>query len=185
LAVSSENVTRLKAEGDSQHINLLLHMPEDFLDHTEDFALDNNDRLRLLAEGEMTTSEQLQLIATITPEMIDASAPLATRIGEVLVSTDKLNLDEEKLKALVMTGTGQRAKLLLFDRNLPGLDHGMIRELLAGIGGEYERLNRGKRPTVPLNNLSESIAVQLEDSKFISSKHIDREKGTVKMVGRP
>jgi energy-coupling factor transporter ATP-binding protein EcfA2 len=184
IAVNAGNFTRLKAKGDQLHIYLLLDDPGAFLDNTEDFTLDNADRLLLLTKGEMTGAEQLQLIGTITPEMITASAPLATRISEILVEAGKLTVDEERLTALIATGSRQREKLLLFERNLSGLDTGAIRELLTGIGGDYERLNRGKRPVFPRTPLNESIARQLKAKDYITSHPVDDEKGTIKMVAR-
>lgn len=184
LAVNPANFNRLKAKGYQLHVYLLLDSPDSFLDTTDDFALDNHDLLLLLGTGNMTAAEQLQLIGTITAEMITADEPLATRISEILVETDKLNVDEEKLKALVATASRQQDKLRLFERNLPSLDNATIRELLNGIGGDYERLNRGKRPVFPKTPLNISIARELLSKEYITSHPIDEEKGTIKMVAR-
>lgn len=184
LDLSTVNYNRVKANNSPLHVDFLIENLDAYLDDLEEYDVDNNDRLLILKDGNLTRENQLKLIATFTPEIIRSSAGLATRIIEILLASGKLGLDEEKLKALVATATGEYGKVVLLEHHIRGLDTSVIRELLNGIGGEYKRLNAGKRPQFPANDLHKSLAPILQDKGIISSfKPIDDEHA-IKMVGR-
>jgi len=186
IGLTTVNYDRIKTNHSPLHIVLLLEHFDDYLEDLDEFEVDNADRLLMLKAGQLIKDNQLRLIAVITPEMIRGSRQLATRIIEILLASDNYNLDEEKLKALIATASGEYGKVILFDRHLPTLDEPTIRELLDGIGGEYERLNAGrKRPVFPLDDLHKRIAFHLENKKVIYKPKELPDKGMIKMVGRP
>jgi energy-coupling factor transporter ATP-binding protein EcfA2 len=184
LDLTKINYDRTRSNHSPLHVDLLLEHLDEFLNDLEEFEIDNADRLLMLKVGQLNLDDQLRVIDIITSEIIRSSRPLATRIIEILLVSGKYDLDEAKLKALIATATGEHGKVVLFDHHLPGLNESTIRELLNGIGGEYKRINSGKRPVFPLDDLHKHIAIHLEDKKVISSSRELPDKSEIKMVGR-
>jgi hypothetical protein len=184
LDLTKVNYERTKTNHPPLHTDLILEHLDKFLEALSEFEVDNADRLIMLKEGHLASDEQLRLINVITPEMIRSSRPLATRIIEILIASGKYSLEIEKLKALIETTSVEHGKVILFAHHLPVLDESATRELLNGIGGEYKRINAGKRPLFALDHLHKHIAYYLESKKVISSSTELPEIGMIKMVGR-
>jgi len=184
IFITPENFTELKNNHPPLHISLLLDDVEELFEQLNELDIDNDDRLALLANDKLEPARQLQLIDTITPEMISASTALATRITELLVSHNKLDIGEATLLALTAYSRHPNDKLVLFDYHLPSLNTATIRQILYDIGGDYATLNSGRRPKMDLTPINESIAAKLLDKKYITSAPIKRDKGTIRFISR-
>lgn len=179
--ISISNISRLKKQHNSLHINLLMKYPKKLLSDFADFELDDSDLTEILEAGSLTLKQTSEILSHITPANVTGNSDLANAILKTWVKFKALKIDEKMLKAVFMYGTLENEKVILFSRFVANIIFALITELLDSIGGPYALINQKRQVTLPSNPTNLYIADILDDRDFVSSIKKDSDKGIVKL----
>jgi len=182
LAISKENIDKLKQDYSPLHIDLYLTDVSQLLADYDTFAPDNEDLTELLELTDLSKKEHNALISHISAATMGADKGLANAVIRILASAKDIETDEDLLKALFKYSSLENEKVVLFSRYVSSLDFETIKEILNDIGGEYAKITTTKQAKLPINPLNVHITSVLDSRRFISSIKPNREKGILKVI---
>lgn len=170
LALSPDNVNLLK-EKSSLHIPLIIRNIDIFLKEQENYQLDLDDIQKILNSNLVNFEKKVSLINHLQEDFIKESKELVDLIYKILLEDEMdLEIRINILDQLIECHKIKEEKIKLFVRQIHYLDKENITNILTKLEKPYSKLKeKGKRPTIPNNEVNKELAKALMDVNYISS----------------
>ena len=180
LAMSVADFEGLKKRP-SMKIFLIKHNIATFIQHISEYALEPSDLVEILGDEEIAISNRLDIISKIPEEIITGQQKLANLIC-VIIANNPVEISLQKIKKILAYSTDAKHKVVLLINKLADRTFGEIDELLTQMGEPYDQIpERGKRPTIFLNQENVELVRKLVEVNYISSFKIDNEDERIRV----
>jgi len=168
LSLSVKRFNYIK-EHFSMHIDLLKKYSKEFIENQTNYSLDKDDVLALLSSSEFNLQQKISIIQNTDKELIVDNKELSYAICYILSGYQYIELDFNVLKSLIQYGQLEN-KIKLLNIQFHSLSHDQITELLNRFDEPYSGIaTKGKRPSIPKNQISLELVHKLHENDYISS----------------
>lgn len=181
LSMSENNYDTLRKSFPNKHIILVESYFDSFLENIDNFELDEEDVLLILNSEEISIEQKLIYIPKIEGEFILRDDTISKKIAELIISkSHKFDFSYDIIESLCKN-TAKEDKIKLIILYNKDIDNEEMKELVGGIGQEYEKLFLPKkRPCFQDTEDNEVLLKFLYDRKLI--KKYKKEKNKIRVV---
>ena len=182
LSMSENNYDTLRKSFPNKHIILVESYFDSFLENIDNFELDEEDVLLILNSEEISIEQKLIYIPKIEGEFILRDDTISKKIAELIISkSHKFDFSYDIIESLCKNTAKEEDKIKLIILYNKDIDNEEMKELVGGIGQEYEKLFLPKkRPCFQDTEDNEVLLKFLYDRKLI--KKYKKEKNKIRVV---
>lgn len=183
FSMSKNNYDTLRKSFPNKHIVLVENYFDSFLEDIDNFELDEEDVLLILNSEGISIEQKLIYIPTIEEEFILRDDTISKKIAELIISkSHKFDFSYDVIESLCKNTAKEEDKIKLIILYNKDIDNEEMKELVGGIGQEYEKLFLPKkRPCFQDTEDNEALLKFLYDRKLI--RKYKKEKNKIK-IGR-
>ena len=182
FSMSKNNYDTLRKSFPNKHIVLVENYFDSFLEDIDNFELDEEDVLLILNSEGISIEQKLIYIPTIEEEFILRNDTISKKIAELIISkSHKFDFSYDVIESLCKNTAKEEDKIKLIILYNKDIDNEEMKELVGGIGQEYEKLFLPKkRPCFQDTEDNEALLKFLYDRKLI--KEYKKEKNKIRVV---
>lgn len=182
FSMSENNYDTLRKSFPNKHIVLVENYFDSFLEDIENFELDEEDVLLILNSEGISIEQKLIYIPTIEEEFILRDDTISKKIAELIISkSHKFDFSYDVIESLCKNTAKEEDKIKLIILYNKDIDNEEMKELVGGIGQEYEKLFLPKkRPCFQDTEDNEALLKFLYDRKLI--KKYKKEKNKIRVL---
>ncbi len=182
FSMSKNNYDTLRKSFPNKHIVLVENYFDSFLEDIDNFELDEEDVLLILNSEGISIEQKLIYIPTIEEEFILRNDTISKKIAELIISkSHKFDFSYDVIESLCKNTAKEEDKIKLIILYNKDIDNEEMKELVGGIGQEYEKLFLPKkRPCFQDTEDNEALLKFLYDRKLI--KKYKKEKNKIRVV---
>ncbi len=179
LPANDDNFNALKAKGKSLAVTWLENKIS-FLSKiiTTYVTLGQDEYLELLSSARVDQLKKLELISTLTVELLAGNAQLADVVADLcILNPEPITTD---IYWALFDQVSHPLKLLMQEMSF--LDRNAVVQSLEKIGEGYEEIMTNAQTKLVLSPINIDLAKFLEENKLISSYSVNSDKGFIKLV---
>ena len=182
LSMSENNYDTLRKSFPNKHIVLVENYFDSFLEDIDNFELDEEDVLLILNSEGISIEQKLIYIPTIEEEFILRDDTISKKIAELIISkSHKFDFSYDVIESLCKNTAKEEDKIKLIILYNKDIDNEEMKELVGGIGQEYEKLFLPKkRPCFQDTEDNEALLKFLYDRKLI--RKYKKEKNKIRVL---
>lgn len=182
LSMSENNYDTLRKRFPNKHIVLVESYFDSFLEGIDNFELDEEDVSLILNSKKISIEQKLTYISEIEEEFILKDNSISKKIAELIISKSyKIDFPYEVIESLYKNIVKEEDKIKLIILYNKDIDNEEMKELVGGIGQEYEKLFLPKRrPCFQDTEDNEALLKILYDRELI--KKYKKEKNKIRAV---
>ena len=182
LSMSENNYDILRKNFPNKHIILVESYFDSFLENIDNFELDEEDMLLILNSEEISIEQKLIYIPKIEGKFILREDTISEKIAELIISkSHKFDFSYDVIESLCKNTAKEEDKIKLIILYNKDIDNEEMKELVGGIGQEYEKLFLPKkRPCFQDTEDNEALLKFLYDRKLI--RKYKKEKNKIRVL---
>lgn len=182
FSMSENNYDTLRKSFPNKHIVLVENYFDSFLEDIDNFELDEKDVSLILNSEGISIEQKLIYIPTIEEEFILRDDTISKKIAELIISkSHKFDFSYDVIESLCKNTAKEEDKIKLIILYNKDIDNEEMKELVGGIGQEYEKLFLPKkRPCFQDTEDNEALLKFLYDRKLI--KKYKKEKNKIRVL---
>lgn len=182
LSMSENNYYTLRMSFPNKHIILVENYFDSFLESIDNFEVDEEDVSLILNSKKISIEQKLTYIFEIEEEFILKDNSISKKIAELIISKSyKIDFPYEVIESLYQNIVKEEDKIKLIILYNKDIDNEEMKELVGGIGQEYEKLFLPKRrPCFQDTEDNEALLKILYDRELI--KKYKKEKNKIRAV---
>ena len=182
FSMSKNNYDTLRKSFPNKHIVLVENYFDSFLEDIDNFELDEEDVLLILNSEGISIEQKLIYIPTIEEEFILRDDTISKKIAELIISkSHKFDFSYDVIESLCKNTAKEEDKIKLIILYNKDIDNEEMKELVGGIGQEYEKLFLPKkRPCFQDTEDNEALLKFLYDRKLI--RKYKKEKNKIRVL---
>ena len=182
LSMSESNYYTLRMSFPNKHIILVENYFDSFLENIDNFEVDEEDVSLILNSKKISIEQKLTYISEIEEEFILKDNSISKKIAELIISKSyKIDFPYEVIESLYKNIVKEEDKIKLIILYNKDIDNEEMKELVGGIGQEYEKLFLPKRrPCFQDTEDNEALLKILYDRELI--KKYKKEKNKIRAV---
>ena len=182
LSMSENNYYTLRMSFPNKHIILVENYFDSFLESIDNFEVDEEDVSLILNSEKISIEQKLTYISEIEEEFILKDNSISKKIVELIISKSyKIDFPYEVIESLYQNIVKEEDKIKLIILYNKDIDNEEMKELVGGIGQEYEKLFLPKRrPCFQDTEDNEALLKILYDRELI--KKYKKEKNKIRAV---
>ena len=182
LSMSENNYDTLRKRFPNKHIVLVESYFDSFLEGIDNFELDEEDVSLILNSKKISIEQKLTYISEIEEEFILKDNSISKKIAELIINKSyKIDFPYEVIESLYKNIVKEEDKIKLIILYNKDIDNEEMKELVGGIGQEYEKLFLPKRrPCFQDTEDNEALLKILYDRELI--KKYKKEKNKIRAV---
>jgi DNA replication protein DnaD len=140
------------------------------LESEDDYPLDENDLLVLLASEIFNSQQKIDILLNADKEVIKGGWRLCNQACRILANYEYVELESNLLLAIIANAQVIEDRLKLLNIHIHSLSESSISTALNSLGKPYSDISiRGKKPSIPLNSTTLLLAQKLLKKGYISS----------------
>ena len=170
LSMSENNYDTLRKSFPNKHIVLVESYFNSFLEDIDNFELDVEEVSLILNSEKLSIEQKLTYIPKIEEEFILNNDTISKKIAELIISkSHKFDFSYDIIESLCKNTVKEEDKVKLIVLCNNDIDNEEMKELVEGIGQEYEKLFISKkRPSFQYTEYNELLFKELKRRKMIS-----------------
>ena len=182
FSMSENNYDTLRKSFPNKHIVLVENYFDSFLENIDNFELDEKDVSLILNSEGISIEQKLIYIPTIEEEFILRDDTISKKIAKLIISkSHKFDFSYDVIESLCKNTAKEEDKIKLIILYNKDIDNEEMKELVGGIGQEYEKLFLPKkRPCFQDTEDNEALLNFLYDRKLI--KKYKKEKNKIRVL---
>ena len=175
LSMSKSNYDTLRMNFPNKHIVLVENYFDSFLEDIDNFELDEEDVSLILNSEGISIEQKLIYIPTIEEEFILRDDTISKKIAELIISkSHKFDFSYDVIESLCKNTAKEEDKIKLIILYNKDIDNEEMKELVGGIGQEYEKIFLPKkRPCFEYTEENETLLKILRNRKLINSYKVE------------
>jgi len=183
LSMSENNYYTLRMSFPNKHIILVENYFDSFLESIDNFEVDEEDVSLILNSKKISIEQKLTYIFEIEEEFILKDNSISKKIAELIISKSyKIDFPYEVIESLYQNIVKEKDKIKLIILYNKDIDNEEMKELVGGIGQEYEKLFLPKRrPCFQDTEDNEALLKILYDRELIKNIR-KKEKNKIRAV---
>jgi len=169
LNLTAANFDLLKNSFSNFHITLVERHIDEFIETQNDFTIDELDIIVLFKSNTITSGQKVIILNALSTDVI--TDDISTQIFPIILSNDiNEKLQFETIETLFRCDTSIENKLDIFTKYMSSMNEENITTLLTELGNPFDKLTeKGRHPTVPLNEHTKKFIEKLDEINYISS----------------
>lgn len=170
FSMSENNYDTLRMSFPNRHIVLVESYFDSFLEDIDNFELDIEEVSLILNSEKLSIEQKLTYIPKIEEEFILNNDTISKKIAELIISKlHKFDFSYDIIESLCKNTVKEEDKVKLIVLCNNDIDNEEMKELVEGIGQEYEKLFISKkRPSFQYTEYNELLFKELKRRKMIS-----------------
>ena len=182
FSMSENNYDTLRKSFPNKHIVLVENYFDSFLEDIDNFELDEKDVSLILNSEGISIEQKLIYIPTIEEEFILRDDTISKKIAKLIISkSHKFDFSYDVIESLCKNTAKEEDKIKLIILYNKDIDNEEMKELVGGIGQEYEKLFLPKkRPCFQDTEDNEALLKFLYDRKLI--RKYKKEKNKIRVL---
>ena len=175
LSMSKSNYDILRMNFPNKHIVLVENYFDSFLEDIDNFELDEEDVSLILNSEGISIEQKLIYIPKIEEGFILREDTISKKIAELIISKSyKLDFSYDVIESLCKNTAKEEDKIKLIILYNKDIDNEEMKELVGGIGQEYEKIFLPKkRPCFEYTEKNETLLKILCNRKLINSYKVE------------
>lgn len=175
LSMSKSNYDTLRMNFPNKHIVLVENYFDSFLEDIDNFELDEEDVSLILNSEGISIEQKLIYIPKIEEGFILREDTISKKIAELIISkSHKLDFSYDVIESLCKNTAKEEDKIKLIILYNKDIDNEEMKELVGGIGQEYEKIFLPKkRPCFEYTEENETLLKILCNRKLINSYKVE------------
>ena len=170
LSMSENNYDTLRMNFPNKHIVLVENYFDSFLEDIDNFELDEEDVSLILNSEGISIEQKLIYIPKIEEGFILREDTISKKIAELIISkSHKLDFSYDVIESLCKNTAKEEDKIKLIILYNKDIDNEEMKELVGGIGQEYEKIFLPKkRPSFQYTEYNVLLFKELKKRELIS-----------------
>ena len=175
FSMSENNYDTLRKSFPNKHIVLVENYFDSFLENIDNFELDEKDVSLILNSEGISIEQKLIYIPTIEEEFILRDDTISKKIAKLIISkSHKFDFSYDVIESLCKNTAKEEDKIKLIILYNKDIDNEEMKELVGGIGQEYEKIFLPKkRPCFEYTKENETLLKILCNRKLINSYKVE------------